>query len=158
MKLKNVLLAVADIEKSKAFYRELFGLGVVTDFGVNVILTEGLVLQEKSAWESGVDSTVHFGGYDGALYFEEYDMERFLNRLEESVYPIEYLNPCFERDWGQKTVRIFDPDRHILEIGEAMSAVIARLLRMGMTPEETAAKTRLPLSVILETWSNGKNV
>ncbi|WP_353938020.1 VOC family protein [Lacrimispora amygdalina] len=28
MKLKNVLLAVADIEKSKAFYRELFGLGV----------------------------------------------------------------------------------------------------------------------------------
>lgn len=44
MKLKNVLLVVGDIEKSKAFYKELFGLDVVTDFGGNVILTEGLVL------------------------------------------------------------------------------------------------------------------
>lgn len=157
MKLKNVLLIVEDIEKSKVFYRDLFGLSVVTDFGENIILTEGLVLQEKCAWESGVGDKVFFGGHDGALYFEEYDMERFLNRLENSGYPIEYLNPCFERDWGQKTVRIFDPDHHILEIGESLSAVIARLLGSGMTPEETAAKTRMPLSAILETGSNGKS-
>ena len=150
MKLKNVLLTVEDIEVSKAFYKELFGLCVVTDFGENVILTEGLVLQEKGAWESGVGNKVFFGGYDTALYFEESDMERFLNRLENSSYPIEYLNPCFERDWGQKTVRIFDPDHHILEIGESQSAVISRLLRSGMTAEETAAKTRMPLSAILE--------
>lgn len=44
MRLKNVLLVVKDIEVSKAFYRELFGLQVLTDFGRNVILTEGLVL------------------------------------------------------------------------------------------------------------------
>ncbi len=49
MKLKNVLLTVKDIEISKTFYKELFSLSVVTDFGENVILTEGLVLQEKSA-------------------------------------------------------------------------------------------------------------
>ena len=157
MKLKNVLLTVEDIEISKAFYKDLFGLSVVTDFGENVILTEGLVLQEKNAWESGVGSTVLFGGHDSALYFEEYDMDRFLSRLEESIYPVEYLNPCFERDWGQKTIRIFDPDRHILEIGESLSAVIDRLLRSGMTPEETARKTRLPLSAILETGSSEKN-
>ena len=44
MRLKNTLIVVEDIERSKAFYRELFGLSVVTDFGDNVILTEGLVL------------------------------------------------------------------------------------------------------------------
>lgn len=32
MKLKNILIVVNDIEKSKAFYRDLFGLRVVTDF------------------------------------------------------------------------------------------------------------------------------
>ena len=32
MRLKNILLVVEDIEKSIAFYKELFGLRVVTDF------------------------------------------------------------------------------------------------------------------------------
>ena len=41
MKLKNVLLVVDDIEKSRQFYQELFGLQVITDFGGNMILTEG---------------------------------------------------------------------------------------------------------------------
>ena len=30
MKLKNILIAVEDIEKSKAFYKELFGLAAVS--------------------------------------------------------------------------------------------------------------------------------
>ncbi len=42
MKLKNVLIAVADIEKSIKFYKELFGLDVILDNDGNVILTEGL--------------------------------------------------------------------------------------------------------------------
>lgn len=52
MKLKNVLIVVKDIEKSEQFYHDLFGLDVVLDNGGNVILTEGLVLQDKKIWES----------------------------------------------------------------------------------------------------------
>ena len=52
MKLKNVLIVVKDIEKSKKFYHDLFGLDVVLDNGSNVILTEGLVLQDRKIWES----------------------------------------------------------------------------------------------------------
>lgn len=47
MKLKNVLIVVKDIEKSKKFYYNLFGLDVVLDSDGNVIMTEGLVLQEE---------------------------------------------------------------------------------------------------------------
>ena len=47
MKLKNILLVVEDVERSVSFYKELFGLQVRNDFGGNVILTEGLVLQEN---------------------------------------------------------------------------------------------------------------
>lgn len=36
MKLKNFLIAVTDMELSKRFYRELFGLRVAADFGENV--------------------------------------------------------------------------------------------------------------------------
>ena len=53
MKLKNVLIVVKDIEKSKQFYHDLFGLDVVLDNGGNVILTEGLVLQDKKSMLRG---------------------------------------------------------------------------------------------------------
>ena len=46
MKLKNVLIVVKDMERAKGFYHDLFGLNVVLDNGGNMILTEGLVLQE----------------------------------------------------------------------------------------------------------------
>jgi len=48
MRLRNILIVVEDIEKSKKFYHDLFGLDVILDNEGNVILTEGLVLQEKS--------------------------------------------------------------------------------------------------------------
>ena len=51
MKLKNILLVVKDIEKSKQFYRDLFGLSVILDQEGNVILTEGLVLQDEKIWK-----------------------------------------------------------------------------------------------------------
>ena len=50
MKLKNILLVVEDIEKSKQFYHDLFGLDTILDNDGNMILTEGLVLQEKKIW------------------------------------------------------------------------------------------------------------
>jgi catechol-2,3-dioxygenase len=54
MHLKNVVIVVKNIERSKKFYQELFGLQVIRDFESNVILTEGLVLQEKESWENGL--------------------------------------------------------------------------------------------------------
>ena len=46
MKLKNVLIVVNDMERSIRFYKELFGLQVILDQDGNVIMTEGLVLQD----------------------------------------------------------------------------------------------------------------
>ena len=51
MKLKNVLIVVKDMERSIAFYRELFGLEVILDNEGNVIMTEGLVLQDIKYWK-----------------------------------------------------------------------------------------------------------
>lgn len=50
MKLKNILLVVKDIEKSKQFYHDLFGLDMILDNDGNIILTEGLVLQDEKIW------------------------------------------------------------------------------------------------------------
>lgn len=150
MGLKNILIVVNNIERSKAFYKDLFGFTVAADFGKNVVLTEGLVLQEKKLWESFIGRKVVTGGNDAELYFEENDIDGFLKRLDDSEYSIEYLNRCKEHDWGQRVIRIYDPDKHVIEIGESMEYVARRLLDSGMTAEQAAKKTQLPLSQIEE--------
>lgn len=148
MKLKNILFVVDDIERSKTFYRDLFGLEVITDFGENVILTEGLVLQEKKLWEKFIERNVSVGGNDAELYFEENDIDGFLEKLEKSSFDIKYLNKCIEHDWGQRVIRIYDPDTHVIEIGESLEYVARRLLKTGMTVEQAAKKTQLPPSQV----------
>ena len=120
MRLKNILIVVNDIEKSKAFYKELFGLEVITDFGGNVMLTEGLVLQERTGWEALLEREVVSGGHAAELYFIENDMDSFLKKLEKSNHTIEYVSACAENAWGRRTVRIYDPDKHVIEIAEIL--------------------------------------
>ena len=58
MKLKNILIVVKDIEQSKRFYHDLFGLDVVLDNDGNVILTEGLVLQDEQIWSRFIEKDI----------------------------------------------------------------------------------------------------
>lgn len=143
MKFKNVLIVVSDIERSKNFYKELFGLRIAADFGENVILSEGLVLQEKKLWEKYIEKETRMGGHDGELYFEENHLDEFLEKLERSAFQIRYVNLLMEHDWGQRVIRIYDPDDHIIEIGESREFVARRFLNAGMLPEEIFKKTGL---------------
>ena len=118
MVLKNILLVVEDIEKSVAFYKQLFGLQVIRDFGNNVILTEGLVLQEKKSWETLIGKEASFGGNAAELYFVEADLEGFQRKLDDSEIEINYVHRLKTYEWGQRAIRIYDPDGHMIEIGE----------------------------------------
>lgn len=120
MRLKNVLIVVEDIERSKAFYKELFGLEPIRDFGGNVILTDGLVLQEKKLWQNAVNKDIVFGNHSVELYFEENDMDAFQEKLINSSLTIEYVTPITKHEWGQRVVRIYDPDKHVIEVGEKL--------------------------------------
>ncbi|MDD6810494.1 MAG: VOC family protein [Lachnospiraceae bacterium] len=117
MKLKNVLIVVKDIEKAKAFYKELFGLDVVLDNDGNVILTEGLVLQEKTIWKQFINKDVIAQNNATELYFEEADIEGFAAKLENYKEPIQYVNRLMEHSWGQKVIRFYDPDGNLIEVG-----------------------------------------
>lgn len=126
MILKNFLLVVRDMERSKAFYKSLFDLEVVADFGEKVILTQRLVLQEQRIWEESICQAVCARGNDAELYFEEDNLDTFMERLEQSEFAIAYLNPCTEREWGQRMIRIYDPDGHVIEVGESPTGVERR--------------------------------
>lgn len=117
MKLKNFMIVVEDIEKSKKFYEDLFGLKLIEDNDGNMILTEKLALQQKSYWEKFLDKEVIIESNSAELYFEEENIEDFILRLE-TLYPrIKYVNKLMTHTWGQKVIRFYDLDGNLIEVG-----------------------------------------
>lgn len=149
MELKNPLLAVTDMERSLAFYEAVLGLRVIQDFGANKTLTGGLCLQTLETWGEFLGAApVSFGGHDAEIYFEEDRFDDFAQKL--AGLAISYVHPVKEHAWGQRVVRFYDPDRHIIEVGENMTAVCRRFLDSGLTPEETAARMDVPVDYVRE--------
>ncbi|MCM1135824.1 MAG: VOC family protein [Clostridium sp.] len=120
MKLKNVLIVVKDIEKSKQFYHDLFGLDVVLDGDDNMILTEGLVLQEEKVWKEFLEKDIIPKNNSCELYFEERDIEAFIENLERLYPSIQYVNRLTTHIWGQKVIRFYDLDGNLIEVGTPM--------------------------------------
>ena len=147
MKMKNTLLAVTDIEKSAAFYKKVLGLRVVMDFGANKTLTGGLVLQTAETWKEFIGTeNISFGGRSTEIYFEEDDFDKFVEKLNGCE--IKYVHPVKEHSWGQRVVRIYDPDMHIIEVGENLKTVCKRFLNSGMTPEQAAQRMGVPMKFV----------
>ena len=120
MKLKNVLIVVKDIEKSRKFYHDLFGIDLVLDNDGNMILTEGLVLQDEKIWKSFLDRDIVPKSNSCELYFEEQDIEAFIEKLEKLYPDIEYVNSLMTHSWGQQVIRFYDLDGNLIEVGTPM--------------------------------------
>ena len=141
------MLIVADIDKSVEFYKKVFGFHVVMDFGANKTLTGGLVLQTLDTWQEFIGTEdVSFGGNSFEIYFEEDDFDKFAEKLK--ACNVEYVHPIKEHSWGQRVVRIYDPDKHIIEIGENIKTVCKRFLESGMTPEEVSKRMDVPIKFV----------
>ena len=117
MKLKDILIVVKDIERSRAFYHDLFGIDLVLDNDGNMILTEGLVLQDEKIWKSFLDRDIVPKSNSCELYFEEQDIESFVEKLERLYPDIEYVNHLMTHSWGQRVIRFYDLDGNLIEVG-----------------------------------------
>lgn len=150
MKFKHPLLVVSDMERSKSFYQETLGLRVIMDFGANVTLTGGVCLQTVESWRDFIQSPadgVTFGGRNAEIYFEEDDFDAFVEKLGRMEH-IRYVHPVVKHSWGQRAVRFYDPDLHIIEVGENIKAVCRRFLDEGMSPEAVANRMDVPIKFV----------
>lgn len=59
MKFCGCLYVVNDAEKTKAFYKEVFGLRVIQDFNANFVMTGGISFQTKDSWKDFIQNTIH---------------------------------------------------------------------------------------------------
>lgn len=120
MRLRNILIVVKDIEKSKKYYQDLFGLNMLLDNDGNMILTEGLVLQEEKYWKEFLQKDIVYCNNSSELYFEENDIEAFVEKLERLYPNTVYVNKLMTHSWGQKVVRFYDLDGNLIEVGTPM--------------------------------------
>ena len=142
MKFKGPMLVVKDIERAKRFYTEVIGVRVIADFGENATLTGGLALQTESSWSTFTDCTSDFFSYhgnDAEMYFEEEDFDGFLEKI--AALEVERVGEDLEMPWGQKVIRLYDLDKHIVEIGEDMKVMMKRLHATGLSTQQLSEKT-----------------
>ena len=120
MKLSGFLIVVKDIKKAEKYYHDLFGFETLVDNDGNMILSDGLVLQEEKYWRTFLGKDVIPQNNACELYFEENDIEGFVRKLE-TLYPeTEYVNKLMTHSWGQRVVRFYDPDGNLIEVGTPM--------------------------------------
>ena len=140
MKYICTVISVSDIEAAKKFYKDLFGLKIYQDYGKNIAFTCGLALQQDFDWLVNLPKEkVLKKSNNVEIAFEESDFDEFLIRLKQ-FENIEYLDGVMEHTWGQRVIRFYDLDGHIIEVGESMKIVIQRFLSTGMTMEEISSK------------------
>ena len=149
MKYSGTLLVVRDISRARKLYEGLLGCVVSMDLGVYIAYANGIALQQEQTWLSFIDreaGEITYGANDGEIYFEEHEIESFFVRMR--VFDVELIHELIEHSWGQRVVRFYDFDGHIIEVGEHMGDVARRFLAAGMTQEQAAERMDVPLLMI----------
>ena len=146
MKFEGPLLIVKNMDASRRFYQDVLFRKVVLDLGGYVIFEGGLFLLTEERWAEFLDNKsvpFSYGHNVCQIAFEDDDIDAFMARLRK-FSDIKVLTPLKEYAWGQRSIRFYDPDGHIIEVGESMTMVVKRFLRSGLSIEETMQKSMFP--------------
>lgn len=159
MKFKCALYVVNDIQQSRAFYEDLLDQKVKYDFGENVTFEGDFSIQERISFSNmtSIDSdTIVQKSNNAEIYFETETLDAYLLRLESSAYDIDFIHKIHQHPWGQRVIRFYDLDRHIVEVGERMESVVLRYINQGYSIEETVNMTQHPESFVKDVVESAK--
>lgn len=149
MKYKCTMLVVNDIKKSVEFYTHILQLKIISDLGANVTLSGGVALQTRESWQQFTNSQiacVFEPNNNVELYFEENHFDKFIERIENKE--LEFLGEKITTfPWEQRVARFYDPDRHIIHVGEDLVTVVKRLHHQEMHLDEIIKKTYCPKDI-----------
>lgn len=138
MKYQGCLLAVRDISVSKHFYETILHQNIVMDIGSHVTF-EGFSLQQGYAELVGIAvDSVKEQSHNFQVYFEVEDLDKVYAEIK-NISDLQWVHEIKEYPWGQRDIRVYDPDKHIVE---------KRFFSQGMSAEEVAKRTMFPIEVV----------
>ncbi len=147
MKLHSIVLFVKDIEKSKEFYTKTLSYNIVHDFGNNVILSGGISIwqiQQSHIISKELETKNNSNRFE--LYFEAENIDEIYLNLEQNS--VKFLHSIQTEPWGQRTLRFFDPDNHLIEIGEPLEVFVMNMHKHGLSPEQISNKSGIPIETV----------
>ena len=120
MRFVNPIPFVSNIERSKAFYCDLLGLKILSDFGNFILFETGFAIHdgkslEQTIWKKTIETSSPYGRGNMLLYFEHWDVDAAFEKIAPHV---ELIHTVEQQAWGQRVFRFYDPDGHAVEIGE----------------------------------------
>jgi len=146
LKYVCALIAVKDVAVSRRFYEQCLGQKVKDDFIENVAFEGGFAIHRQGHFQELLGSGERFAAvtrtHTGELSFESDDVEAVELRLKDAG--VEFIHAPRQQPWGQRVMRLYDPDGHVVEIGEQMEAVVLRFYRQGFSPDSICQKTSMP--------------
>jgi predicted enzyme related to lactoylglutathione lyase len=150
LKYVCALIAVEDVAVSRRFYEECLGQKVTADFGENVGFEGSFAIHRKGHFQGLLGGGERFRAttrsHWGELYLETDEIEAVEQRLIEAG--VEFIHPIREQPWGQRCMRLYDPDGHVLEIGEPMETMVLRYYRQGASVESICQKSGMPRAYV----------
>ena len=148
MKFSCSVIAVKNIEISKKFYETVLNQKIISDLGINVTFEGDFALQQGYSEMIGIpENEVKQKSNNFEMYFEEEKFDDFLKKLK-TMKEIKYVHDVKKYDWGQRVIRFYDPDEHIIEVGETMENVARRFSEDGLSIEEISEKTMLSIEFL----------
>ena len=83
------------------------------------------------------------------LCFETEDFDNIYKTLKDS--DTKFLHEKNIELWGQQTIRFYDPDGHLIEVGEAMHVFLRRIYEEeNCDIEATSKRTFTPVEMLKE--------
>jgi catechol 2,3-dioxygenase-like lactoylglutathione lyase family enzyme len=150
LKYMGANMLVEDMARSRYFYEQLLGQKMKVDFGPNVAFEGDFSIHLRSHFEELLGDAPRYPitqkSHSCELTFESDEIEALYQRLQQAR--VEFMHGVQEQPWGQLVMRLYDPDGHLLEIGETMDGVIVRMYRQGVAAERIQAVTGMPLETV----------
>lgn len=156
MDLKNCtpVLFVKDALKARDFYVNILGMTVVMNNGdMNFTFKEGFALWQIMD-QNIIPRTLGMDKISDPnlpsrfeLCFETEEFDKVFQKLKSNN--VRFLHEINTEIWGQRTIRFYDNDGHLIEVGEAFPIFLRRIFEEEKRDlEATSKRTFTPVDAI----------
>ena len=159
-----IMLVVNDFERARNFYETVMEqeMDEVIE-GDYISFKGGMTLQcnykdiiegskNYAPTPTGAKLEVKAKANSYQLAFEVEDIDYWQAKIKASG--VEIIHDVHDYNWGQRVIRFYDPDGHIIELGEDLEVVAKRFLAKGLTEQEVSDRFGFPLEYVQQLIGN----
>jgi catechol 2,3-dioxygenase-like lactoylglutathione lyase family enzyme len=140
-----------DLKEQRDFYEKFLGQKVEHDLGVCIVFEKGFTLWKlKSEYPISKELGYTYEPIGNRNFELSFTTELFGDAVEKVLLSeLRILHNVVEETWGQYTIRFYDPEGNLVEIGETLKCMAMRMREDGKSIEEIVDRSSLPKEYVV---------